>query len=66
MDVSENHAPPLTESPEAPMEARPPQELTSMGRLNERALEVVRAQPILCLVGALTVGFVVGKIAARY
>lgn len=35
-------------------------------RLNEHALTFVRERPVTCLVGAVAIGFVVGKIAARY
>lgn len=64
MDPSQNHNPSVAES----MQARPhhANELTLFDRLNEKTLEVVRERPILCLMGALTFGFVVGKIAARY
>jgi hypothetical protein len=34
-------------------------------RLQEGALAFVRARPIPCVVGALALGFLVGKIAAR-
>lgn len=36
-----------------------------LARFQEGALAFVRARPIPCLVGALTLGFLVGKIAAR-
>ena len=34
-------------------------------RLNERALDVIRARPGTCLLVAVGLGFVVGKLAAR-
>lgn len=36
-----------------------------LAQLNEGALAFVRARPITCVVGALALGFLVGKIAAR-
>ncbi len=68
MDVSQNHTPPLSRSMDAPLDPQVDAEAepTLLGRLNERTLEVVRERPIVCMVGALTVGFVVGKIASRY
>jgi len=36
-----------------------------LARLQEGALAFVRARPIACLVGAMALGFMVGKIAAR-
>ena len=38
----------------------------TLTRVNERALAFARERPVTCLVGALALGFVVGKIAARY
>ena len=35
-------------------------------QLNERAISFIRARPATCLLGALALGFIVGKIAARY
>lgn len=66
MDVHQNHSPSVAESMQAHMEPQGVTEPTLMGRLNERTQELVRERPVICLVGALTVGFVVGKIAARY
>jgi hypothetical protein len=37
-----------------------------IARLNTAALEVIRERPVACLVGAVTLGFLVGKIAARH
>lgn len=34
--------------------------------LNDRALAFVRERPAACLVGAVALGFIVGKIASRY
>jgi hypothetical protein len=34
--------------------------------LNERAMAFAREKPIPCLVGAVALGFIVGKIASRY
>lgn len=70
MNTNHNHSPSVAESMEAHMGAGPTDVVevgsTFVGRLNERTLEVVRERPILCLMGALAAGFVVGKIAARY
>lgn len=69
MTTPQNHSPSVAESMEAQM-GLPTDvsqvESTIIGRLNDRTLEVVRARPILCMMGALAAGFVVGKIAARY
>jgi hypothetical protein len=35
-------------------------------RLNDRALAFARERPATCILGAVALGFVVGKIAARY
>lgn len=69
MNGSHNHSPTVADAMETHIgrsvdvtEVEP----TLVSSWNERTLEVVRARPILCLTGALVVGFVVGKIAARY
>ena len=65
------------ETPEAmfnPIEGEPESQLAikfeearqGLARANERALEFARERPLTCLAGALTLGFVGGKIAARY
>ena len=38
----------------------------NLTRLNERALAFVRERPGTCVIGAVALGFLVGKIAARY
>ena len=38
----------------------------NLARLNENALAFVRARPVACVVGAVALGFIIGKIAARY
>lgn len=35
-------------------------------RFNERALEVIRERPLASVLGAVALGYIVGKIAARY
>ncbi len=40
--------------------------LDNLNRLNERALALIRERPITAVVGAMALGFIVGKIAARY
>lgn len=42
------------------------QALAKAEQLNDQALAFVRAHPVPCIVGAVALGFVVGKIAARY
>lgn len=42
------------------------QALDNLNRLNERALALIRERPITAVVGAMALGFIVGKIAARY
>lgn len=37
-----------------------------LARLNERALAFARERPGTCVIAAVAVGFLVGKIAARY
>ena len=40
--------------------------LDNLNRLNERALTLIRERPITAVIGAMALGFIVGKIAARY
>lgn len=65
MEAPHVHSPSVAESMESHMEPLPLQDPTALGRLNERALDLVRERPIACLVGALAFGFVVGKLASR-
>ena len=37
----------------------------AMGDFNEKALHFIKERPGLCLVGAVAVGFVVGRIVSR-
>jgi hypothetical protein len=37
----------------------------SLGDLNTRAVSFIRANPGTCLLGAVAVGFIVGRIASR-
>lgn len=37
-----------------------------LARLNDRALAFARERPGTCVIAAVTLGFIVGKIAARY
>jgi hypothetical protein len=39
--------------------------MSGLARLNTEALEVIRTRPVACLVGAVTLGFLVGKLATR-
>ena len=54
-------APPPSEPSAPPMETL----LSGLARLNTEALEVIRTRPVACLVGAVTLGFLVGKLATR-
>ena len=38
----------------------------NLARLNENAVAFIRERPGTCIAGAVVLGFVVGKIAARY
>lgn len=38
----------------------------NLTRANERALAFIRERPGTCLLGAMALGFIVGKIASRY
>lgn len=60
-----NPTPPTTEL-ELQLTERIEEATQAITRLNERALAFVRDRPITCVVGAVALGFVVGKIAARY
>lgn len=40
--------------------------LEKADHLNEQILAFVRERPLTCIAGAVVLGFVVGKIAARY
>lgn len=40
--------------------------LARADELNVQVLAFVRARPLTCIAAAVTLGFVVGKIAARY
>lgn len=42
------------------------QALAKAEHVNEQALAFVRAHPVPCILGAVALGFVVGKIAARW
>mgnify|MGYP001550303814 CR=1 FL=1 len=56
----------LGQDVDAPVTPEGVEPLVSLNRLNERALTFIRDRPVTCLVGALALGFVVGKIASRY
>jgi ElaB/YqjD/DUF883 family membrane-anchored ribosome-binding protein len=56
----------LAEDLESHMAPRIQEATENLVRLNERALAFVRERPLTCIVGAVALGFVVGKIAARY
>ena len=53
-------------SPENRLEASVHEASQNLARLNERALAFARENPGTCVIGAVALGFVVGKIAARY
>lgn len=51
-----------TEQPADPLQRA----VASLNQLNERALTFARERPVTCIIGAVALGFVIGKIAARY
>lgn len=51
---------------ESPLLTSVQQAQENVARLNENALAFVRARPVACVVGAVALGFIIGKIAARY
>ncbi len=57
---------PLAEAYESEIAPKLEMARQNLARLNERALTIARERPVTCLVGALALGFVVGKIAARF
>ena len=52
--------------PDAPIPARIQDGLDNLAQLNERALAIIRERPLTCVLGALALGFIVGKIAVRF
>jgi ElaB/YqjD/DUF883 family membrane-anchored ribosome-binding protein len=37
-----------------------------VARVNDTVLAFVRARPVTCVVGAVALGFIIGKLAARF
>lgn len=66
MENSETTSAPLSGELGSELAPKIEEALQNLSRLNERALVFARERPGVCLVGALALGFVVGKIAARY
>ena len=62
METQPNHIP----DPDGVLPAGLAETQVKLEELNQRALAFARANPVPCLVGALALGFIVGKIAARY
>lgn len=67
----ENHAVetlpvPVLEDVESKLAATMADAAENLSRLNDRALAFARERPGTCIVGAVALGFIVGKIAARY
>lgn len=53
-------------SPESPVPAALQEVEQRVARVNDTVLAFVRARPVTCLVGAVALGFIVGKLAARF
>lgn len=51
---------------EAPLDARLEEAQRKLLRLDEQVQDFIRTRPVACMLGALALGYVVGKIAARY
>lgn len=66
MEIPEATSTPLTGHEESELANRLEEARQNLVRLNDRALAFARERPVTCLVGALALGFVVGKIASRY
>ncbi len=65
METSEVNPTPPTPNLELQLTERIEEATQAITRLNERVLVFVRERPVTCVVGAVALGFVVGKIAAR-
>lgn len=66
MEIIEEQAVPLADEAESPLATSIREASENVARLNDRALAFARERPVVCLVGAVALGFVVGKLAARY
>lgn len=66
MEFNQETATTLTDPAEAPMVATLREAGESIERLNERAMAFARERPLTCIAGAVALGFVIGKLAARY
>lgn len=55
-----------TASAESTLAASLQEASQNLARLNDRALAFARERPGTCVLGAVALGFIVGKIAARY
>lgn len=63
---TESISPPHPESVEEQVAARMEAAAESLSQWNDRALAFARERPGTCIIGAVALGFIVGKIAARY
>ena len=66
MDTTHNSVDPPQATTESPLLISVQEAQENVARLNENALAFVRARPVACVVGAVALGFIIGKIAARY
>ncbi|MDP2313943.1 MAG: hypothetical protein Q8P41_13635 [Pseudomonadota bacterium] len=66
MDTPEATFNPLEGDAESALAPKIEEIRQNLAKMNERALAFARERPVTCVVGALALGFVVGKIAARY
>lgn len=66
MDTAHEASHSLTGDLESQLAPRIQEARENLSRLNEGALAFVRARPLTCVFGAVALGFLVGKIAARY
>lgn len=62
MDNSVEHLAP----PESPVPAALQEVEQRVARVNDTVISFVRERPVTCLVGAVALGFIVGKLAARF
>lgn len=65
METAQETARPLTDECATDAEVRLREAQQKVAALNDRALTFIRERPITCVVGALALGFIVGKLAAR-
>ncbi|MDP2307942.1 MAG: hypothetical protein Q8P18_18090 [Pseudomonadota bacterium] len=66
MDITQETSHSLTGDLESQIAPRIQEARENLTRLNEGAMAFVRARPVTCVIGAVALGFIVGKIASRY